>query len=124
MSSDYDRAVQREIEKANYQIENLGDERNRYQNMKNRINNEVIPKLRRSKNYIIDAKAKLKSNYDSQEANKRSNNLQTYAERIDAMMNTLNNVIIPAIERNINSTNSQIESARADLNRYRDMLNN
>ena len=95
MSSDYDRAVQREIEKANYQIENLGDERNRYQNMKNRINNEVIPKLRSAKNYIIDA-----------------------------MMNTLNNVIIPAIERNINSTNSQIESARADLNRYRDMLNN
>ena len=92
--------------------------------MKNRINNEVIPKLRSAKNYIIDAKAKLKSNYDSQEANKRSNNLQTYAERIDAMMNTLNNVIIPAIERNINSTNSQIESARADLNRYRDMLNN
>lgn len=123
MSRDFDQAVQREIEKTNYIIENFGEEKEKYQNLKNKINNELIPKLRAAKNWIVDAKSSLVRGYDSEEVKKRSDNLQSNSEKIDTMINMLNRVIIPQINANINSSDTQIENAKADLNRYRNMLN-
>ena len=123
MSRDFDQAVQREIEKTNYIIENFGEEKEKYQNLKNKINNELIPKLRAAKNWIVDAKSSLVRGYDSEEVKKRSDNLQSKSEKIDTMINMLNRVIIPQINANINSSDTQIENAKADLNRYRNMLN-
>ena len=122
MSRDFDLAVQREIEKTNYLIENIGEEKAKYQTIKNKINDELIPKLRAAKNWIVDAKSSLVKSYDSEEAKRRSNNLQSDLEKIDTMINMLNRVIIPQINANINSSNTQIQNARADINRYRSML--
>ena len=122
MSRDFDLAVQREIEKTNYLIENIGEEKVKYQTIKNKINDELIPKLRAAKNWIVDAKSSLVKSYDSEEAKRRSNNLQSDLEKIDTMINMLNRVIIPQINANINSSNTQIQNARADINRYRSML--
>ena len=123
MSRDFDQAVQREIEKTNYIIENFGEEKDKYKNLKNKINNELISKLRAAKNWIVDAKSSLVRGYDSEEVKKRSDNLQSNSEKIDTMINMLNRVIIPQINANINSSDTQIENAKADLNRYRNMLN-
>lgn len=122
MSRDFDLAVQREIEKTNYLIENIGEEKVKYQTIKNKINDELIPKLRAAKNWIVDAKSSLVKSYDSEEAKRRSNNLQSDLEKIDTMINMLNRVIIPQINANINSSNTQIQNAKADINRYRSML--
>ena len=122
MSRDFDLAVQREIEKTNYLIENIGEEKAKYQTIKNKINDELIPKLRAAKNWIVDAKSSLVKSYDSEEAKRRSNNLQSDLEKIDTMINMLNRVIIPQINANINSSNTQIQDAKADINRYRSML--
>lgn len=122
MSRDFDLAVQREIEKTNYLIENIGEEKAKYQTIKNKINDELIPKLRAAKNWIVDAKSSLVKSYDSEEAKRRSNNLQSDLEKIDTMINMLNRVIIPQINANINSSNTQIQNAKADINRYRSML--
>ena len=122
MNNDFYQGVRREISKANYQIESFGEEKIKYENLKNKINNEVIPKLRAAKNWCVEAKEKLKSSYDSQEAKKRSNNLQESSEKIDTIINMLNKVIIPQINADINSANIQIENAKSDLNKYKNML--
>ena len=122
MSSDFNQSVRREIEKTNYIIENAGIEKERYQNLKNKINDELIPKLRAAKNWKKKKKNSLNRCYDSEEAKKKSDNLQSYSDKIDTIINMLNRVVIPQISANINSSDIQIENAKSDLNKYNNML--
>lgn len=94
-------------------INNLNSKKRQYQNLKNKINNEVLPKLRSGKNSINEARSSLKTYYSSTEATKKVNNLQTYANQVNNLINTLNRSVIPAINRKISSINQQISSNQA-----------
>lgn len=96
------------VNNSNSKINNLNSQKRKYQNLKTRITNEVLPKLRSGKNSINEAKTNLKNNYSSTEATKKINNLQTYANKVNSIINSLNQTILPAINRKISSINQEI----------------
>lgn len=117
--------INRAIGTANYNIENFQNEKERYEKLKNKIQNEVIPTLTIIKNNIAEAKQKLKDNYvsDNKEVKEKINQLQERFEEIDTMIKVLKKHIVLEIAAKIHSLNYQIENEQSNIKKYNNMLN-
>lgn len=114
--------LQKQIDNATTKIKNLKSEKKIYTNMKNKIKNEVLPKLKSAKNSINEAKTNLKNNYSSTESTKKTNNLQTYVGKVTNIINNLNQSILPGIEKKINAINQEISNKERSKQKTIDKL--
>lgn len=112
--------VTRAIRTSQYLIRSYTEDKVKYENMKNKINNEILPKLRLTINELDDAKANLTKNYDGQGAKERSNNILSEVKNIKTIINTLNNVI-KSIDKKLIDINNGIKTEKYNIEQYEKM---
>ena len=81
--------VRREMLTAKSRIEFIEEEKLQYQDMKNNLENNIIPKLTAAKNWILNAKEKLTKSYTGQESQTRCKSLESNSEEIEKVINVI-----------------------------------
>lgn len=88
-------------------ITKLKSKKSKYNKMKEKIN-LALPQLRSAKTSINNVNTYIKQYYSGSELTKKTNSIQSYESNINTMINNLNNLIIPEIDKTIKSINNEI----------------
>lgn len=116
--------VRREMLTAKSRIEFIEEEKLQYQDMKNNLENNIIPKLTAAKNWILNAKEKLTKSYTGQESQTRCKSLESNSEEIEKVINVIKKCIIPKIKTELISLNSQLNELNTDYETLKKMYEN
>lgn len=114
--------IQNEIYKANREVNDLKESKTRYQNMNLKIN-EALKQLNNAKAYMSQAKADFDKNYSSDTAKKQSKRFQEVINSINEIYSELNNNILPASKRKINSIDNNIYTKTNQTQQLKKELN-
>jgi len=88
-------------------IDSLKYQKNKYVRIKEKVN-LALPQLRAAKTSINSINTYIKQYYSGSELTKKTNSIESDQSTINTMISELNNLILPEINRKINSINSQI----------------
>jgi len=88
-------------------IDSLKYQKNKYVRIKEKVN-LALPQLRAAKTSINSINTYIKQYYSGKKLTKKTNSIESDQSTINTMISELNNLILPEINRKINSINSQI----------------
>ena len=116
--------VRREMLTAKSRIEFIEEEKLQYQDMKNNLENNIIPKLTEAKSWTVNAKEKLIKSYTGQESQTICDSLESNSDEIEKIINVIKRCIIPEIKTELISLNSQLNELNTDYETLKKMYEN
>lgn len=116
--------LENKIKYAKGYMDEYNKKKEKYERLKKKIQNDVIPKVNQGKINISKGNSSLKANMESNISDQSKEELEDYIESLENIKKELKNQVLPEIERKITSLEKKIKYQKGKISDYRDKIKN